>query len=272
MRTPKCLAAAALIVVFSPALVVRPATAQDAPAPPPPAAPVLAPVLAPSMDPNAAPDASPILAPAPTTATTMGALSGPDDHHQVIRHWGVEARRIATFQRSALRNDRACAGKCEAELNALSLRRWVSPNYAWSLGLALTGGGGRTRSAMESFTWDTHLGLGPTLGASFLLTSWKHLAVSFGPQLDAVYFLQSGSGAKTWLFNLRGLIEGELHLGFIGLPQLSVALSSGLAASYATTSKSQLTPAGTAREWSIGFTGPQSLWGLVTNMAVRFYF
>jgi hypothetical protein len=31
-------------------------------------------------------------------------------------------------------------------------------------------------------------------------------------------------------------------------------------------------PGGLATQWDIGFSGPQSLWGLVTNVYLRFYF
>jgi hypothetical protein len=121
-------------------------------------------------------------------------------------------------------------------------------------------------------SWDTYFGFGPTIGANFLLTNWRHLAVSLSPQLDAVMFIPRGTGPKSFLLNVRGLVEGELHLGFICLPELSVGVASGLVASLKTVSRSAMTATGTASEWSIGFSGPQSLWGLVTNMYLRFYF
>jgi len=121
-------------------------------------------------------------------------------------------------------------------------------------------------------TWDTYFGIGPSVGANFLVANWKHLAVSFSPQLDAVIFIPKGTGPKSFGVNLRGLIEGELHLGMIGVPQISVGTSTGLVASLNTVSRSEMTASGTASEWSIGFSGPQSLWGLVTNLYLRFYF
>ena len=55
-------------------------------------------------------------------------------------------------------------------LNAFSVRRWHTPVYAWSAGLVLgLGGGSRTEAGMTK-TWDTYFGIGPTVGASFLLT------------------------------------------------------------------------------------------------------
>ena len=91
-----------------------------------------------------------------------------------------------------------------------------------------------------------------------------------------MFFIPRGTGSKRFVADVRGLIEGEVHMGFIGLPALSVGLQSGLEASVSTTSKSQDTvntvERGTATEWSVGFSGPQTLWGLVTNVNLRFYF
>jgi hypothetical protein len=61
----------------------------------------------------------------------------------------------------------------------------------------------------------------------------------------------------------------------IGLPQASVALSSGLEANalFATKDeKPNAAPNATASKWSIGFSGPQSLWDLVTQAQLRYYF
>ncbi|HXU81867.1 MAG TPA: hypothetical protein VN914_10755, partial [Polyangia bacterium] len=201
------------------------------------------------------------------------------DHELVVGRWVIEARSLdrGVLLRSP-GNDLGCnadpTAPCSLRLNSIGVRRWRTPSYAWSAGLALGAGGGSRYNSerMVVQSWDTYFGIGPTVGASFLLTDWRHLAVSFSPQLDAVIFIPRGTGPKTFLFDLRGLIEGELHMGFIDLPQLSVGLSSGLVASLQTTSKSQMTPSLTASKWDIGFSGPQTLWGLVTNMYLRFYF
>ena len=234
------------------------------PAAPPPAPPpevVVAPVAPP---PPAPPSAGVVVAPA---------SEGNTDHDSIVGRWGVEARTLGEFQRTP-GNDLSCGNNCPIRLNAISVRKWSTNSYAWSAGLALGAGGGSryepTRMAVQ--TWDTYFGIGPTVGANFLVANWKHLAVSFSPQLDAVIFIPKGTGPKSFGVNLRGLVEGELHLGMIGVPQVSVGTSTGLVASLATVSRSEMTASGTASEWSIGFSGPQSLWGLVTNMYLRFYF
>jgi hypothetical protein len=202
-----------------------------------------------------------------------GVGSSGTDHDSIVGRWGVEARFLGEFQRTP-GNDLSCGADCPIRLNAMAVRKWSTSHYAWSAGLALgVGGGGRydmTKGAVQS--WDTYLGVGPTVGANFLLANWQHLAVSLSPQMDAVVFIPRGSGPKSFLLNLRGLIEGELHLGFIGIPQLSVGTSSGLVTSLKTVSKAAMTASGTSSQWDIGFSGPQSLWGLVTNAYLRFYF
>jgi hypothetical protein len=241
------------------------------PPPPPPAPPApVTPVAPPAVE--VAPPAPP--APPAPAAPAVEATAA-TDHQLVVGRWGIEAR---SLDRGELKrtpgNDLACNDNCPITINSIGVRRWATSRYAWSAGLALGVGGGSRYSADKDKvqSWDTYLGVGPTLGASFLLTEWKHLAVSFSPQLDALVFMPASSRSKTFLLDLRGVIEGELHLGFIDLPQLSVGLSSGLVASLKTVSQSKTTPTGTASQWSIGFSGPQTFWGLVTNMYLRFYF
>jgi hypothetical protein len=208
----------------------------------------------------------------PVAAPAMPAEVGPTDHVMVVGRFGLEARQLAVFQRTP-GNDVSCTD-CPIRINALSLRRWHTPTYAWSAGLALGVGGGSRSELGVKKTWDTYLGIGPTVAASFLLTSWKHLTVSLSPQLDFVFFMPRGSGSKSFAVNARGRFEGELQLGFIGLPELAVGLASGLEIGYLGVTKPELpgNAGGLATRWDIGFSGPQTLWGLVTNMFLRFYF
>lgn len=238
------------------------ANQEDAVPPPPP--PVVIPEV-PPVEIQRAPDVTPAVTPAaPVQAQAQ------TDHDAIVGRWGIEARRLGTVQRS-LNQDPACtATECPLELNAFSVRRWVSRGYAYSFGLALAAGGGSTRQDGEARTWDTYFGVGPTFGANFLLANFQHLAVSFAPQLDSAFFLPGASAPKTFLVNVRGLFEGELHLGFWGVPQLSVGVASGLEGSVRYVSKGNK-PDGVATQWSVSTTGPQSLWGIVTNMFVRFY-
>jgi hypothetical protein len=229
-----------------------------------------APPLPPAPEPVPPPETT---MPAEAVAPTPSAVApgGPTDHDAVVGHWGLEARSLGSFQRT-LGNDPRCGTDCPIPLNSLGVRRWHTSTYAWSAGLALGFGGG-SRSDMGTVkSWDTYLGVGPTVAASFLLTNWRHLAVSMSPQLDALMFMPRGSGSKTFLINARGLVEGELHLGFIGLPEISVGVAGGLLVSYMKITKPATTPTGISSQWSIGFSGPQSLWGVVTNMYLRFYF
>jgi hypothetical protein len=195
------------------------------------------------------------------------------DHDSVVGAWGIEARRLASLERTL--GQEANCDPCLVDLNAISLRRWSRPGYAWTVGLALGLGGGSSRMDGTTKSWDTYMGLGPTVGANFLLANWKHLAVSLAPQLDLVFFLPSGKGSKSFIANLRGLVEGEVHLGMIGLPAASVSLSSGieLGVLFATKdNKPNPRPNATALKYSLGMTGPRSLWDLVTRFQLRYYF
>jgi hypothetical protein len=236
------------------------------PPPPPPAAPAATFTPPPAEPPPPPiPDSTPAMPVSPPTVE-----AGPTDHDSVVGHWGVEARQVGTFQRTA-GNDPSCGMDCPIHLNALSVRRWQNQHYAWTAGLVLGLGSGSRYDTGATRNWDTYFGIGPTVGASFLLADWHHLAVSFSPGIDFVYFLPRASGAKTTLLNIRAPLEAELHLGFLGIPQLSVGITSGLVIGLRTISKPQLNPGGLASQWDIGFSGPTTISGLVSNLYLRFY-
>jgi len=207
------------------------------------------------------------------------------DHQKVVGKWGVEVRRLGVFNRSSRSLDRRCGSGddtdvvCPIELNAIGVRRWLHERYAFSAALALAAGGGETPGP-DLGSWDTHFGVGPVIGAHFLLAQSKHLAISAVPQVEFLAFLPSGSGSKTYMFNLRALVEAEIHLGFIGLPQLSLGTSAGLLFNYTTKTEPDVEQADSAggatgapfSAWDVGMTGPTSLHGLVNDVFLRFYF
>lgn len=257
----------------APLLLTRPLHAQQAPPAPTVAAPL--PAAPPPAAPVKAAPPAPVAAPAPPPpATPVAAGLVVTDHDVVVRRWGVEVRRIGTFQKTPSQ-DPVCKDNCPVALSSLGVRRWTSHTYAFHLGLAVATGSGSTRTSEGRVAqWDTYLGFGPTLGSSFLLTNWKHVAVSVGPQIDVVYFMPAASRSKTLLLGARGVAEAELHLGFWGMPEISLGFSGGLQAHLRITTKPQQLPteSQTKSEWSIETTGPHSPWGLVTNAFLRFYF
>lgn len=200
---------------------------------------------------------------------------GPTDHQRVVGRWGIEARSLGTLQSSGANPDPRCTGPTGSPIDgcrnvnmiAIGIRRWHTEKYAYSAGLTLGAGGGSTAGLGS---WDTYVGVGPNFGAYFLLGQWKHLALSASPQLGLLYFAPSGSGNKTFSANLAGKLEAELQLGFIGLPGLSVGTDVGLGFNYTNVSENDA-KAGGFSHWSLGTTGPSSLWGLVTGSFVRFY-
>jgi hypothetical protein len=191
----------------------------------------------------------------------------------VVGKWGADFRHLGTFQRTH-GQERGCEEDCPVAMNSVGLRRWSTERFGWHAGLAIAVGGGAGRRDGDVRRWDTFIGLGPTLGTNFLLASWRHLAVSAGPQLDAVVFMPSRRGSTSFLFNLRGVLEGEFHLGVLGYPEASFSLSGGIQASVLYATEHQRTPMDrdTALKWSLTASGPQSFWDMVTKVQLRYYF
>lgn len=221
--------------------------------------------------PNAMPDAAAAAAPTAEHAApipTADQTPAASDHDAVVGHVGIEASRFDPGPLPlVLQPGVGCpAGgmgtpACTVTMGALGVRYWWTRNLAFDGGAAFAVGGGR--AAMQGF--DTHVGLGPTVGLSLLLGNWRHLAISASPQLAYVWFSPGGSGAggSTTALALRAALEAEVHLGFVGVPALSVGLVAGMGFQYES--------AGDTRVWSIGVLGGDSIWGALSNLFVRYY-
>jgi hypothetical protein len=249
----------------APASTAPPAPASPpAPAASPPAAPAPAPAspVVPATDPAA--PAPVLIGPVPTADETPG----PSDHDAVVGHVGIEARRFDPGPMPlSLRDGLGCpmgaagTAACEVTMGAVSARYWWTRNLALNAGAAFALGGGRN----DTRSLDTYLGIGPIVGASLLLGNWKHLSVSASPALALVWFkpaVGSDSGSTT-ILALQAPLEAEVHLGFIGVPALSIGLLAGLGFQYESVAGTRL--------WSVGVLGGDSVWGALSNLFVRYY-
>ena len=89
--------------------------------------------------------------------------------------------------------------------------------------------------------------------------------VGASPELALVWFRPGPSAAigAVTMINLRAALEAELHLGFVGVPALSVGIATGLAFQFESGSDT--------RVWSVGVVGAESVWGVLSNLFVRYY-
>jgi hypothetical protein len=233
-------------------------------------APAAGSVAPPSAEPSAvAPSAEgsatspPVrVAPIPTADETPAA----SDHDAVVGRIGISARRfdpgpLPLALRAGFGCPAAVTTPCEVTMGALGVRYWTSRNLAWNAGLAFAVGGGRDGTQ----TLDTYVGLGPVVGLTLLLGNWRHLAIGATPELAVVWFRPGPSAAtrSTTIVDLRAALEAELHFGFVGVPALSVGMTAGLGFQYESGPD--------ARVWSIGVVGAESVWGVLSNLFVRYY-
>ena len=192
------------------------------------------------------------------------------DHDAVVGHWGIEARRIAAVPYPAgaasppgCTADPPTGGRrppCTVDMGAISVRHWQTRNLAWNLGLAFALGGGRQAGQ----ALDTYYGVGPIGGLTLLLGNWRHLAIGARPEASFIYFKPSGgSSPSTKLIAFRAQLEGELHFGFVGVPALSVGITTGLVFQYES--------APGASTWSVSVGEARSVWGAVSNLFIRYY-
>ena len=248
------------------------ARAQTAPPPVTLPAPGVAPaaVAAPAAQPPApsaaeaaVPAAERAVGPIPTADETPSA----SDHDAVVGRVGVEARRFDPGPLPlALRPGFGCplasagTADCQVTMGAVAARWWRTRNLALNGGVVFAVGGGRDGTAAR----DTYLGVGPVVGLSLLLGNWRHLALSASPELAYVWFNPSlGDAGSTTMIALRAALEAEVHLGFVGVPALSIGLLAGMSFQYESVADTRL--------WSVGVLGGNSIWGALSNVFVRYY-
>jgi hypothetical protein len=192
----------------------------------------------------------------------------PSDHDAVLGRFGITARHfdpgplpLALAPGIGCPTSGADTSACQVTMGTLAVRYWWTRNLAFNGGLVFGVGGGR--DAMQSL--DTHIGVGPTVGISLLLGNWRHLAISASPELAYVWFRPGGTGAgvNTTMIALQAALEAEVHLGFVGVPALSVGLLAGMGLQYESV--------GETRVWAIGVLGGDSVWGALSNVFVRYY-
>ena len=237
-----------------PAATAAPSSAAPAPAP--------VPAIAPATDVSA--PAPAVVGPVPSADET----AAPSDHDAVVGHIGIEARRFDPGPMPfALRDGLGCpmgaagTAACEVTMGAIAVRYWWTRNLALNAGAAIGAGGGRN----DTRSLDTYLGIGPIVGMSLLLGNWKHLSVAASPELALVWFKPSvgSGGSSTTVLALQAALEAEVHLGFVGVPAISIGLLAGLGFQYESVAGTRL--------WSVGVMGGDSVWGALSNLFVRYY-
>lgn len=204
----------------------------------------------------------------PGPVPTADEVPAASDHDAVVGHVGIEARRFnpgplpLTLQPGVgCPATGAGTAACQVTMGALAARYWWTRNLALNAGVAFGVGGGRDGTDSR----DTYFGVGPIVGISLLLGNWRHLAVSASPELAYVWFRPGGAGGgpNMNMLALRAALEAEVHLGFIGVPALSIGLLAGMGLQYQ--------GAGDTRAWSVGVLGGDSIWGALSNVFVRYY-
>lgn len=244
-----------------------PPPASVSPSPVPPTAEAAS---QPPVDPGGNGPPSDALGP-PRVVITRDTTAAESDHDAVVGAWGIEVRPVAsTLPVFARRASTGCplgmtlagaVAECPpVAVSALGVRHWLGRNLAVNAGVALAMGGGSEAGRLL----DSYFGFGPVVGVSVLLGNWRHLAIAASPNLLVVVWKPAGSADSTYVADLRADLEGELHLGFIGVPALSLGIRSGVLL--------RLEHAGDVSLWSAGVSGATSLRGLVSDLHLRYYF
>lgn len=224
---------------------------------------------------------APAMAPAGSSAGT--------DHGKVVEHlgftWlGVNGLSIASDEQG---------GSQVLQAPTVGVRYWMNEGMGLDVGLGLAYRSGSTEGKSGSTTVTTdkpsafgaiaHIGVPIVLG-----TPGKHYTFTVIPEANLGYgssTQKAPSGSNTGDLELSGLlinagarVGAEIQFGFIGIPELSLQGSVGLALTRTSTSGKRKgvnggpDVEGTNTDLGLGTTVQSSPWGLFTNSVAAIYY
>lgn len=118
-------------------------------------------------------------------------------------------------------------------------------------------------------------------GLPFALAAAKHFTFEVVPEMTFGYGTSSIEGPTSSAnisvngvrFNLGGRVGGEIHFGFMGLPQLALQASVGLFMRYQTVSASQGPTSASSAAFTLGTSVGNDPWAIFTdNVSALYYF
>ena len=253
---------------------VAPAAAAPTPPPPPPTGVAAEPAPA-SAQQNQAGMALPV-------ATNANAPTGNSEHDDMVGHLGVGFLGRASIPYGATAGG-AAIGLAPAPV--VGIRYWFDPLIGLDVGLGLWIGGTSTDTTPPAGPTVTVSGPKPTAlivhgGLPLALASSKHFAFEIIPEANFGFASVTQDGNPTKYggthLDIGARVGGEIHFGFIGVPNLSLIGSVGLRFEYdKLTTENNAAPAGnniSAGTWSLSTTTNENPWNIfVTNVGALYY-
>jgi hypothetical protein len=244
-----------------PAEPMEPAPVAPAEPPPPPPQPVQAEATAtttlapPPMPPPEAPE---------------GRDHDPGERPFAVGWFGVSEIPIAT----------GLGGRATVVAPALGMRYWFSDLVGLDAGLGLAISGGSSEAGGESTDDSTVSGGLIHVGVPLALSCGQHFCFELIPELNAGFAqatiedpIADDVDIKGNRFDIGARVGGELHFGFIGVPELSLVATVGLYYRRESWSAetSGVDPVRTTR-FSFGTTTQGDPWAIFTNNISALYY
>lgn len=217
------------------------------------------PVAQPAAPAEPAPAAA--AAPAPPANAAAAPVDAPaqGDHDAVVGHLGIGYLGFMSMPYGAAGDPDSNGALAVAAAPIIGVRYWLNPGMGIDAGIGITTTFGSTKveagGQAQSVSATAPTGLGVHFGVPLALSSSKHFAFEIIPETNLAYAQQAvpteangGLGAidhSGLHFDLGARAGGEVHFGFIGVPELSLVGSVGLRATMNQT-KSATTPTGGA--------------------------
>lgn len=216
---------------------------------------------------------------------TGGIAAGGTDHAKVVNHLGFTWLGVNGL---AIASDTA-GGQQQLQAPTVGVRYWLNEGMGIDAGLGLAfrsgsteGKAGATTTTVDkpsAFGAIVHVGVPIVLG-----TPGKHYTFTVIPEANLGYGSstvkgQAVNGVAPPDLNLSGLLinvgarlGAEIQFGFIGIPELALQGSVGLALTRTSTTGKQDQAEGTNTDLGLSTNVQSSPWGLFTNSVAAIYY
>jgi hypothetical protein len=204
-------------------------------------------------------------------------LSGSSDHDLFVGHLG-----FGFFGTRAVQVGPVAAGNPALAAPVVGLRYWLTPMIGIDGGIGfMTTSGSTTNAAGVSVDDPSRTAFVLHGGVPLALASSGHFSFLVTPELDVGFGSGSNPGAggaaatdlSGFLLQVGARVGGELHFGFIGVPQLAIDASVGAFLRSASNKATNAGVSSKASELSIATLNVSQPWDIFrSDVAVLYYF
>jgi len=160
----------------------------------------------------------------------------------------------------------------------VGMRAWLRDDIGREGGLGVRFAGSASQAGDTTTSIPEPLAIAIHGGLPLLVADSQHFAFQFTPEMDFGFAANTLEGdpddtvQRGLMFALGARMGGELHFGFVGIPELSLRANVGVALQYSVATVSVGDVDSGQSSWSFGTTGGTDPWDFLRSSVSALYY